>query len=293
MGVGFAVQVQLLGRLAPDEIRGACRHLYRDRMLMFGQEDYMIVRLQAKHRRGPATGTEIDEPQQQQQQQLRVDARIEKGHEPATVLQRILSCLEAPAIAARFGLKFFTLVQCKQCATLTPVTSTNATSKCVVCRQSVCSPLFHAPAGSSVPPSFSSTENNGNGGNTRVASSAAAGVDYSAVDDGASLQALRRGKTPGAGDRGNDGDGNSALTTKVLREFGAMHIPFETLKFIRHLGQGGYGQVSKMLWQGATEVAVKALKSDVSPLLTQPLMHLGSVLRPAWLAFPDAYKSRL
>jgi serine/threonine protein kinase len=119
--VFFLLIVELLGNLHPNEVRGACRHLYRDRVLVFGKQDYMLQRYSAE-------------------QLLKLVVVVETGTEAAAVAGTVQSCLNG-TIASRFGISFEFSVRCEQCAALVAVNVTDAVSKCPQCRNKCTSPL--------------------------------------------------------------------------------------------------------------------------------------------------------
>jgi hypothetical protein len=65
--VFWNLQVALLGLMTASDVR-ACRHLYRERALFFGAEDYFVERLAGE-------------------QLLRIVVRLEGGGEAAVVAQ--------------------------------------------------------------------------------------------------------------------------------------------------------------------------------------------------------------
>lgn len=257
--VFFSLQVSLLRTLGAAADVRACRHLYRDRALFFGDEDYYVHRVASE-------------------QLLRIVVRVETGHEPACVARRVISCLEGEAdttdgIAARFGLKFQLVVDCKECGAPCVVADhCGEVCKCPQCRSNQAATVniwCHAARRE-----LRSKETRAELGPTLR--EAAGRGRSSAPLDSETEQELR----PTA-DHGNS---SQACTNNTKQMLQSMLIPWSDLELERRLGEGGFGVVMKMKFLGSTEVAVKALTSTDE-------VSVGSVAATEFLREMEMIKS--
>eukprot|EP01043_Picozoa_sp_COSAG02_P036149 COSAG02_NODE_2631_length_8391_cov_16.487096_4_plen_1186_part_00 len=241
--VFFSLQVSLLRTLGAAADVRACRHLYRDRAFFFGDEDYYVHRTC--------------------EQCLRIVVRVETGDEPACVARRVMSCLEGmpgetDAIAARFGLKFQLVVDCKQCGASCVVDDQCGEVhkyKCPQCRSNQVATVNawkYAPT------------HEVRGTETRTVAKLGPTLRKVMGRDRKCLAPqefeMEQELRPVADDHGHSSRActEDEITTQKLQ---SMLIPWSDLRLERRLGEGGFGVVMKMKFLGSTEVAVKALTS--------------------------------
>ena len=280
--VFWNLQVALLGQMTGADVR-ACRHLYRERALFFGTEDYFVERVASD-------------------QLLRIVVRIEGGGEAAAVAHRVMECLqsdiinaniegkadktgsrndcnkdegEGVGIATRFGLQFQLAVDCTDCGAPIPVVEDHFGSivKCPQCRTNQAETVKqwrrHEQA-------------------DRSRSSSSLCSDGSVAELGPTLREAMGGR-----DQMGREEWQKEPSAAISSEFEKQHmlIPWEQLtlddKRGAALGEGGFGTVMKMWFLESTEVAVKALHTDVTEIgspaaadFLREMEHLKSLHHP-------------
>ena len=188
------------------------------------------------------------------EQMLRIVVRLEAGGEPAVVAGRVMDCLKGD-IAIRFGLQFQLSVECKECGAPVPVVEDffGAVIKCPECRSNQTETISQWKAGHSHP------------------------VPTPMTNPLANLLSTPPGPS----------DWQVPNTEAMSEDFRNMMIPFDELRYVGVLGEGGFGTVVQMKWgegDGHTDVAVKSLISDEGGSAAADFMremtHLRSLHHP-------------
>ena len=253
--VFFSLQMSLLGTLgAASDVR-ACRHLYRDRALFFGHEDYYVHRVACE-------------------QLLRIVVRVDSGDEPARVARRVMSCLEGEpgvassrGIAARFGLKFQLAVDCRHCGAVVAVVQDHygEVYKCTQCRSNQVATVdiwCNADGELRDKPARPTTDDSVAELGPTLREAMGRDPIFTPQDSELEQEEQVRLRT-------HLSHSSSAATEDDItaRELHSMLIPWSDLQHEGKgnaplvLGKGGFGVVMKMKFLGSTEVAVKALTS--------------------------------